>query len=203
MAKMRLYLVLVAHYDVYDPGEAFDAHVRAYFDGHEVTKQRLMAGPMEQRIPGFFVYSVPPGARFGGWTYLTSGCWKATARQQHGLEFLLSASVQSLRHVRVLTMLAYYHAGPPSQRLDLGHTASIGEPWTPDSLCDCMLICPPHGYSELEICSWNNGHIRVLAALPITAAERALKIEQGIEQLQRRLRDAQVDLANPQRPSVA
>jgi hypothetical protein len=193
----------VPHYDVHDPGEAFDAHLYAYFAGHEVTRQRWPLGPIEQRIPGFFVYVAGPGPRLQGWTYLTSGCWKATAHHQHGLEFVLSTNAEDVRHIEVLTVLAYYHAGPDSQRLDLGHTAPIGEPWAPGSLCDSVLISLPYAYGpDLEVCSWNAGHIRVLTALPITPAERALKVNQGLEKLEQRLEDTAADFANPLRPSV-
>ncbi len=196
--------MLVPHYDADDPGEAFAAHVHAYFAGHKLTRQSWPLGPVERRIPGFFVYAAGPGPRFPGWSYLTAGCWKATARRQHGLEFILSANAEDIRHVEVLTMLAYYHAGPQSQRLDLWHTAPIGEPWTPGSRCEFVLIDLPYAYGpDLESCSWNNGHVRTLAALPITAAEQALKIDQGVEQLEQRLEDAAADFANPLRPSVA
>jgi hypothetical protein len=192
------------HYDVNDAGEALDAHVHAFFAGHSITRQRWPLGPIEQRIPGFFVYAAGPGPRFAGWSYLTAGCWKATARHQHGLEFVLSTNAEDLRHVEVLTTLAYYHAGPESQRLDLGHTVPIGEPWTPGSLCEFELIALPYAYgSDLEVCAWNNGHARILAAQPITRAERELKIADGIEALEQRLEDAAADFANPNRRSVA
>jgi hypothetical protein len=120
------------------------------------------------------------------------------------LEFALSTNAADLRHVEVLTMLAYYHAGLESQRLDVGHTAPIGEPWTPGSLCEFVLISLPYAYGpELETCSWDNGHVRTLTALPITTAEHALKINQGVEELEQLLEKAAADFANPQRPSVA
>ena len=65
------------------------------------------------------------------------------------------------------------------------------------------IVLISYAYPELEIYPWDNGHIRVLAALPITAAERALKINEGIEQLEQGLEDAGADFANPRRPSVA
>jgi Suppressor of fused protein (SUFU) len=100
-------------------------------------------------------------------------------------------------------MLAYYHAGPEQQRLDIGHTVPIGEPWVPGSLCDGALISLPYAYGpDLEVCEWNSGHVRVLNALPITAAERAFKISHGLEELEQRLEHAGADFANPMRPSV-
>lgn len=193
----------VPYYDAHDPDEAFGRHVAAYFRGHDITTERWQLGPIEQRIPAFHVFAVGPGPRFSGWSYLTSGCWKATARRQHGLEFVLSANTSDLRHVEVLTMLAFYHAGPKRQRLDLGHIVPIGEPWVPGSLCDSELISLPYAYGpDLETCEWNHGHVRVLNALPITAAEKAFTISHGMEALEQRLEDAAADFANPMRQSV-
>jgi hypothetical protein len=191
-------------YDVNDASEALDAHVRAFFAGHSITRQQWPLGPVEQRIPGFFVYSAGPGPRFPGWSYLTSGCWKATAQHQHGLEFVLSTNTADPRHVELLTMLAYYHAGPESQRLDLGHTVPIGQPWMPGSLCEFQLIALPYAYGpDLELCTWPTGHTRILATQPITKPEHTLKTTQGLEALEQRLEATEADFANPHRPSVA
>ena len=43
---------------------------------------------------------------------MSSGCWEATAHDEHGLEFGLTTTAPSSRHVEILTMVAYYHAGP-------------------------------------------------------------------------------------------
>jgi hypothetical protein len=71
------------------------------------------------------------------------------------------------------------------------------------SICTHLLIALPYAYGpELEICSWPNGHARILAVKPITEAERAFKIEPDVEALEQRLEDAQASFADPNRPSV-
>ena len=190
-------------YQTPDPGEAFDQHVRSYFAGHAITRQRWPVGPMESRIPGFAVYEVGPGPRFAGWSYLSSGCWRATAHGGHGLEFVLSTNSADSRHVEVVTIAAYYHAGVESQRLDLGHTVPIGEAWVHPGTCDHFLVSLPYTYGpDLEECSWETGHLRVLALMPITAAERSFKVENGVESLEQRLENAAIDFANPLRGSA-
>ncbi|GAB2578126.1 suppressor of fused domain protein [Microlunatus antarcticus] len=191
------------HYDVASWNHALERHVASYFGTHSISQERWPLGPVERRIPGFFVYKVGPGPRFSGWTFLTAGCWGATAEAGHGLEFVLSTNADDLRHVEVLTMLAYYHAGPPDQRLDLGHTVPIGEAWTPGSACEYELIGLPYAYGpDLEVCAWLNGHIQVLAVQPITTAEREFKVEHGAEALEDRLEEAAVEFANPMRRSA-
>jgi len=84
-------------------------------------------------------------------------------------------------------MNASYHCGPAEQRLDLGHSVPIGEPWLPGSACDHLLICLPYPIGpEFEVCEWDGGHARILWALPITAAERDFKREHGLELLEQR-----------------
>lgn len=153
--------------------------------------------------PGFFVYQVEPGPRFEAWTYVTSGCWRATAKHGHGLEFVLSAPDDDDRHVELLFMNAYYHAGQESQRLDIGHTVPIGESWVAGGELDHLLVSLPYAYGpDLEQLRWNTGHARLLSLMPITSAERDFKAAHGIEALEQRLEDAAVDFTDPTRGSV-
>ncbi len=134
---------------------------------------------------------------------MSSGCWEATAHDEHGLEFGLTTTAPSSRHVEILTMVAYYHAGPQQQRLDHGHTLPIGEPWTQQSLCTYLLVATPYAYGpDFEVCSWPGGHARILALQPITTAERDFKAEHGVEALEQRLEAARAAFADPNRPSV-
>jgi hypothetical protein len=89
------------------------------------------------------VHEIEPGPRYAGWTYLSVGAWTAVHTDDgHGLEFLVCANQSSPLLVELVTMIAYYHAGPPTQRLEFGHTVPIGRPWLPDSACDHLLTGP-------------------------------------------------------------
>jgi hypothetical protein len=190
-------------YQTTDPGDALDQHVRSFFAGHAVTHEQWPRGPMRQRVPDFFVYEVGPGPRWAGWTYVSSGCWQATQEDGYGLEFVLSADEKDARHVEIVTMAAYYHAGPLSDRLDLGHTVPIGQPWRAGSELDHLLVSLPYAYGpDLEIAEWTTGHARLLALMPITTAERNFKVEQGVEALEQRLEDQEASFSNPRRTSV-
>src|SRR5687767_12197006 len=115
-----------------DPTKALERH--HHIDGHDIAARRWSVGPSQQRVPGLFVHEVGPGPRIAAWTYLTIGAWSAAhSGDGHGLEFLITAPEADIRMVELLTMVAYYHAGPESQRLDVGHTLPIGEPWLPMS----------------------------------------------------------------------
>jgi hypothetical protein len=188
-----------------DPVEAVDEHVHAFFSGHRIESLTQDTGPIDQRVPGFRVHAVAPGPHFPGlWTYVTTGCWQAVNEHGHGIEFVLATRRFTQRAVELLAMNAYYHAGPPDQRLDLGHTVPIGEPWLPGSACDHALISAPYPWgTDLEVCDWVGGHARLLWYLPITEAERDHKRDRGLEALEQRFEDARLDFADPNRASVA
>lgn len=187
---------------IHDPREALENHVRTFFEGHTVEKATWDVGPIDERIPEFAVFEMGPGPRFPGWTYVTVGCWASTAHHGHGLEFVLSSNAQDVANVEALFMLAYYNAGPDSQRVDWGHTVPIGEPWRGGRL-DHFLISTPYAYGpDLESCRWANGHARLLALVPVSRAERDFKAKYGIEALEQKLEDDAVDFANPMRASV-
>jgi hypothetical protein len=101
-------------------------------------------------------------------------------------------------------MVAYYHGGPPEQRLDHGHTVPIGEPWVEGSACDHFLVSLPYPFGpDLERCKWDSGHARLLWLLPITTTERDFKAEHGLEALEQRLEKAAIHYWEPDRPAVA
>jgi len=105
-------------------------HVKRFFEGHDVRPFNWSAGPIRKRVPDFGVLAVAPGPKLVGlWTFISVGCWDATQQEGHGLEFALIARGKDDVHAESLAMTAYYHAGPPEQRLDHGHTVPIGRPW--------------------------------------------------------------------------
>ena len=179
-------------------------HLGAFFAGHAIERDVWTDGPIEQRAPGFCVWVVAPGPRSSTWSYVTDGCWAATRLENgHGLEFVLAANAHDRRYVEIATILAYYHCGPPEQRLDHGHTTWLGEPWVKRSPLTHMLISLPYPYGpELEIYEHSGGHTRILWALPITEDEKSFRHEHGLEALESRFDEHGIDYANPRRRSV-
>lgn len=193
----------VAQYDTASATIALHLHVHAFFEGHEVQSLTWNSGPLYQRVPGFRAHAVAPGGRWRFWTYVTAGCWDAVNDDGHGMEFVIATKEFTMRAVEVLAMTAFFHAGSPHQRLDLGHTVTIGEPWLPGSPSDQALISLPYPWGpDLEVCGWEGGHARLLWLLPITQAEREFKRTEGVEALEQRFEDRQCDYTDPHRPSV-
>lgn len=183
---------------------AISEHQHRYFEGHQGRERRWPSHRISERVPGFYVHEFGPGPRYPAWTYTSVGVWGATHNDHgHGVEFVMSSPERDDRIVELLTINAFYHAGPPSQRLDLGHTVPIGEPWLPNATCDHLFVSLPYPYGpDLEVCEWPGGHARHLWLLPITQAERDFKALNGTEALEQAFDDAAMLPTDPMRPSV-
>jgi hypothetical protein len=55
---------------------------------------------------------------------------------------------------------------------------------------------------RLEVCNFAGGHLHFLWLVPITAAERELKMREGLEALERRFDECGLEYANPWRAST-
>jgi Suppressor of fused protein (SUFU) len=155
------------------------AHLRGYFAGHRVDVRDPPDARVRERI--------------------------AMHDSEHGLEFVLIAPDAAPRHALLVTIAAHYHANPDDAgfRLDLGHTVPIGEPWSPGSSCDHLLVSLPYPFGrELEVCAWEGGHARLLWLLPITTAERDFKAANGLDALEQRFEDAALEYWDTRRASV-
>jgi hypothetical protein len=175
-------------------------HIQAFFAGHCYEEEVWTLGPALEVLPRLRIACLSPGPRTALWTYVSLGAWEAVASHSGGLEFLLIAPARDLRHVELLSMAAWYHG---EHTLGLGHTLPIGEPWLEGSACDCLLVSRPYPLgAELEVCCLGKRHLHLYWLLPITAAERAFKVEHSLEALEQRFDDSGLEYWDPGRASV-
>lgn len=181
--------------------EATEAHVRAFFTGHDVGIVDYDLGFGRRRaVPDFRIMAVGPGPRSSAWAYITAGCWSAVNQDGHGIEFVMTSKQREPAVVDLIAMVAYYHA---AHHLDHWHTMPIGGPWLPGSTCDHLLVSLPYLHGpDLEVCELPAGHARLLWLLPITAAEKAFRLQHDTEALEQRFDDAGIDPTDPLRASV-
>jgi hypothetical protein len=93
----------------------------------------------------------------------------------------------------------YHHA----QKLGLGHTLPIGEPWIPSSTLDHFLVSLPYPFGpDLEQVPFDEAGVRILWLLPITTEERAYKRARGLEALESRFDQVALEFWNARRQSV-
>ena len=158
---------------------------------------------MEIRVPGLRVFRITPRLPDGIWTFVSAGVWAATQEDGVGLEFVLAAESEDIRYGNLLASVAYYHAGPPEDRLGLGSIVPIGVPLVQGSECDHFLVSLPYPYGpKLKNCEWDGGHAHFLWLLPITDAERVFANANGLEALEVLFEQSDFEHWNPHRPSV-
>ncbi len=108
------------------------------------------------------------------------------------------ASDDEPRQILRLAMNAYYHAGPPEQRLGVGHTVPIGESWTDGSQLDHLLVSTPYPFGPgLEWCNWDGGHEAVGLGSCRSHKPSDYKVANGLEALERRFDEAAVHFLGP------
>jgi hypothetical protein len=181
---------------------ALEQHVLTFFQGHVTRDAPLPEGPIHERLPGFRVVMVAPGPRLGMWTYVSIGAYQVRDGE-HAQEFIFVGEQDLPIHAAILTITAYYHAGPADHRLGVGHTVPMGKPWMPGSLCNHVLVSLPYPFGpELERCEIPHGHVQFLWLLPITRAEKEFRHRENLEELERRFDEAAIEYWDPARPSV-
>jgi len=179
---------------------AIHDHYCEIFGGHDHAESQWKLGPVPALAPWFRVLRFAPGPRTALWTYLSIGASLLRDPADSRLEFLLSIDRKDERGTELVTMVAYYHR---NQGLGVGHTLPIGEPWMEGSSCDHLLISKPYLLgSELEICNLADMHLHVLWLLPITKRECDFKVEAGLEVLEQRFEQAQLQYWDVLRGSV-
>jgi Suppressor of fused protein (SUFU) len=179
---------------------ALRSHIGRFFKGHRRYEYEYPHGPAGRVPPGFRVVRVAAGPKSPLNVYLSVGAWEATGETGHGLEFLVAASQPEVKCVELLAMVAYYHR---TEGLGVGHTFPLGYGWLGGS-CDHMLVSLPYPFGpKLEVCCLEEeGHVRFLWLLPITAAEKRFRHEHGLEALEQRFDEAKLNFAFPYRQSV-
>lgn len=179
---------------------ASEAHVRAFFDGHDISKHTFERGPMLELAPDFRVLEVGPGPKFGLWTYISNGACDFSDGACGCLEFFICSASPSPLMVEIITMIGYYHH---TRTLGLHHTLPVGHAWSGESSCDHLLVSKPYPLGpELEVCERDGFHMHFLWLLPITKAEREFKAAQGIEPLEQLFDKHRIQYWNPSRQSV-
>jgi Suppressor of fused protein (SUFU) len=183
-----------------DYAAAMSAHVHSFFGKHVVTKRTFGIGPIVSVAPDFHALEVAPGSKTRLWTYVSVGAGLVGQADAPQVEFVLVAPEASDRHVELLAMTTYYHR---TQRLGLGHTFPLGQPWLPGSSLDHMLVSRLYPFGpDLEIFANGEMHAQLLWLLPITEAERDFKKMHGLEALESHFDEAAIEYWNPSRRSV-
>ncbi|MCC7000382.1 MAG: suppressor of fused domain protein [Deltaproteobacteria bacterium] len=175
-------------------------HAETFWQGRRINKFSWDLGPIKDSIPGFVVGRVDQGGSDDAWNYFSIGACDVEREGRH--EFVLASPVESPRHVETLAMVAHAYTDP-RQAVGLGRVLNLGQPWLEGSESAHLLVSVPYPFGpKLEWCRAPLGTIHYLWLLPITASEAAYCEQHGVEALEQRLEEREVNYLSPDRPSV-
>jgi hypothetical protein len=158
-------------------------------------------GPLHELPSGFCVLEFSPSQTRSMWTYAT--CCMSEPTDAIRIEIHLFAPKQDERHVELLTAMAHYNR--TKAQLGLGDTVNFGRPWLEGSKCSFGLISLPYlDGPDLEYLHLPSADqcTRFLWLLPITEAELDYKQQFGVEALEQKFDEEQVDYLSASRLSV-
>jgi hypothetical protein len=124
---------------------------------------------------------------------------------EYSVEFVLLAPDENARHIETLAIVTHYHA-ITTAKLDVGRIVNCGRPWLHNSACDHLLVSLPYPFGPtLEWCRSGTGgqDTRFLWLLPITASEASYASSWGVDSLEQRFDQCEIDAIDPQRKAVA
>jgi hypothetical protein len=182
-------------------GEALTQHYQRVWRRSGV-KRDWTKGPTAELPEGFCVLEFPPGQGRDMWTYAT--CGMSAGIYEKPIELHLFSPVQAEELVELLTVVAHYHS--TGAHLGLGHTVNLGRPWLPGSRCSFGLISLPYlDGPDLEVMRdpASGQEVHCLWLIPITARERQLKKQRGLQALEDLFQAAGINYVDPHRPDLA
>lgn len=157
----------------------------------------VQKGARYEELPaGFRVYR-SVDARPSAITYATVGM--SGTETALGIELYLLAPEPSKFLPVILASVAWYHH--QHHALGVGHVVNFGYPWFEKSRCSRGLLSLPYlDGPDLE--NYSDGSVtrQILWLIPITEAERELRIESGLEALEEQFDYTQFNYLNPWRP---
>jgi hypothetical protein len=182
--------------------DAERAHLIRFWPSRAHEEFIWTLGPVAKKLPNLRVRRIAPGQPEDEWVYVTVGAWDEAQEDAHGLEFLLQSRSENPLNVELLAMVGYLHSDP-RYRLGLGSIVDIGRPWAEGSASDHLFVALPYSYGPtLENCLHPDRHIRFLWLVPITSREADFARSNGLPALEDLLEKSQLDMIDPERPSV-
>ncbi len=174
--------------------QAIQQHCEKAFKS-KATRLTFDKGPAHDLPEDFCVLEIAPIENRPVWFYVSCGMSFADANP---IEIYLISPRQAVEHLELFYAIAHYHM--TGEALDTGHTVNFGRPWMPRSTCEYGLLSVLNG--EIDWAEIEGKNVHFLWLIPITLEERDFKIEFGLDALDERFADADVDCANPSRESA-
>lgn len=177
--------------------------LRAHYErnwGHDGTVVPFAGGPQHELPAEFSVLEFAPSQNRNMWTYAT--CGMSTYGDDVPMELHICTLNRNREVVELLFATAHFHH--TGSRLGVGHSVFFGKPWIGGSKCEYGLISLPYlDGPALENWTSPAGNVaKCYWLVPITASEVEYKRVHGLEDLERKFEELNLNYADPARDSV-
>lgn len=160
-------------------------HYESFF-GIEYEGIKIEEAPINGLNPEFCVVKFPATQERELCIYATLGM--SSEVDETPVEIYMYCVAENDRIVSMLYDLAYHHK--TVNQIVENYTIEFGYPWYEGSNCDCGLISPPYiDGPEFEEC----GNISCLWLIPVTKQEVDFKLEYGLESLEQKFSDVELN----------
>jgi hypothetical protein len=179
---------------------ALDDHVSEVWPQHHRVVLKWSEGPIEDRLPGFYVVRVSPAKAGESWVYVSIGA--SICVEHGGLEYFIMSPVKDDSQVETLTMVAHYQSFE-AHSLEVGSVVDIGRPWSAGSRFDHLVVTLPYPFGPKLENAVQAGMARFVWLVPISKSEASYIREFGFEKFEEKLESSGVDVIDPRRAMVA
>lgn len=156
-------------------------------------------GPNASFAPELRIAVFEPAEGNKLWRYAT--CGMSDLRAMPAIELHLFSLEWDEGNLELLTAAAFYHF--KTAALNLGHTVNFGRPWQSNSqLCCGFISLPYHEDIDFEQFEFDSKTIHCYWLIPITEAERDLRLSEGVEALEQRFDEHELRYYDPFRAAV-
>ena len=165
----------------------------------EFTEHKFFKGPIKELPVDFKILKFSLGSKRNMWTYAT--CGMSNHSDVNAIEIHMFSPFEYDFLIELLTIIAHYHV--TGGNLGLGHTVNFGCPWYQDSSLEYGLISLPYLDGPIfEKYQTDSKIIQFLWLIPITIHEVNYKKQKGLEALEQKFDEINLNYLDPYRKSV-
>ena len=175
-------------------------HLHWFWPNHTIEVFRWEHGPVLELVDTFRVGRISPRSADEPWIYISLNA--SELRGAHdSTEFVILSPIEDMIHIETLAVTAFYNVSYP---LTLGKVIDVGKPWLQNSRMHHFLVSLPYPYGPaFEWCTLSDTEkVRFLWLLPVTEEEADFAKAYGVEALERRFDQEEINAVDPERQSV-
>lgn len=180
---------------------ALSEHISQFWPTEKKELFTWELGRIKKVLPNFMVLRVTPNTPNEPWVYITHGAWEVENGDIFRYEFFILAPYESPIHVETLAILSSYYL-ESNNKISVGTCINIGREWIEGSTCKNLLVSLPYPYGpDFENFNSDDVKVKYRWLVPIHDSEKKYLEHSGLEALEQKFDEMEMDFLDPCRPS--